>query len=448
MTLLLSYYGDDFTGSTDSLEALTLAGVRGALFFEPPDQALLAGRFRDLEAVGVAGVSRSWSPEEMEAGLRPAFQRLRELGAPITHYKICSTFDSSPQVGSVGRAIDIGQSVFGGAWVPLLVGAPALRRYTMFGNLFATVAGATYRLDRHPTMSRHPVTPMDEADLRLHLARQTNRPIALVDLLALAEPPEALDGRVDALIEQGAPVVLFDVLDQARLEAAGRQIWRGRGDAPLFVAGSSGVEYALTAHWRASGQLARERPSLRAGPVDRLLVVSGSASPDTDRQIAWAVGQGFGEIALDTVRLADPALAAGERARAVEQAAGLLAAGQNVVMHTSRGPHDPRLSATAAALRELGRGPRVLGEELGQMLRALVERSRLRRVIVAGGDSSGHAVRGLGILALEVVAPTAPGSPLCRAASAQPAFDGLEIALKGGQVGRDDYFESVMRGSV
>jgi uncharacterized protein YgbK (DUF1537 family) len=88
MTLLLSYYGDDFTGSTDSLEALTLAGVRGALFFEPPDQALLAGRFRDLEAVGVAGVSRSWSPEEMEAGLRPAFQRLRELGAPITHYKI------------------------------------------------------------------------------------------------------------------------------------------------------------------------------------------------------------------------------------------------------------------------------------------------------------------------------------------------------------------------
>jgi uncharacterized protein YgbK (DUF1537 family) len=98
----------------------------------------------------------------------------------------------------------------------------------MFGNLFATVAGATYRLDRHPTMSRHPVTPMDEADLRLHLARQTNRPIALVDLLALAEPPEALDGRVDALIEQGAPVVLFDVLDQARLEAAGRQIWRGQ----------------------------------------------------------------------------------------------------------------------------------------------------------------------------------------------------------------------------
>src|SRR5262245_39594009 len=157
MTLLLTFCGDDFTGSTDSLEALTLAGGRAALFFKPPERALLAERFAGLEAVGVAGVSRSWSPDEMEVGLRPVFEQLRALGAPLLHYKVCSTFDSSPQVGSIGRAIDIGQAVLGGAWVPLLVGAPALRRYTVFGNLFATVGGTTFRLDRHPTMSRHPI---------------------------------------------------------------------------------------------------------------------------------------------------------------------------------------------------------------------------------------------------------------------------------------------------
>ena len=67
----------------------------------------------------------------------------------------------------------------------MIVGAPRLKRYQMFGNLFAAVDGVGYRLDRHPTMSRHPVTPMDEADLRVHLAAQTARRIELVDMLQL-----------------------------------------------------------------------------------------------------------------------------------------------------------------------------------------------------------------------------------------------------------------------
>jgi uncharacterized protein YgbK (DUF1537 family) len=54
----------------------------------------------------------------------------------------------------------------------------------------------------------------------------------------------------------------------------------------------------------------------------------------------------------------------------------------------------------------------------------------------------------LGIFALEMVTPIAPGSPLCRAFASDRAFDGLEIALKGGQVGKEDYFERVRRGSA
>src|SRR5687768_10975897 len=97
--LLLSFLGDDFTGSTDSLEALTLGGIRTMLFLEPPSPAVLQERFGDLQAIGVAGVSRTWSPEQMEAQLRPLIERMRQLGAPLFHYKICSTFDSSPEIG-------------------------------------------------------------------------------------------------------------------------------------------------------------------------------------------------------------------------------------------------------------------------------------------------------------------------------------------------------------
>ena len=39
------------------------------------------------------------------------FEQLRSFGAPIVHYKTCSTFDSSPQIGSIGRAMEIGLRV-------------------------------------------------------------------------------------------------------------------------------------------------------------------------------------------------------------------------------------------------------------------------------------------------------------------------------------------------
>jgi uncharacterized protein YgbK (DUF1537 family) len=181
----LAYYGDDFTGSTDVLDVLVRAGIPTVLLLTEPTPELLA-RFPEARAVGVAGMSRAKSPDWMDAALPPLFARLRDLGAPFVHYKVCSTFDSAPHVGSIGRAIDCAAAVFRNRCVPLVVGAPALRRYTSFGNLFATAGEATYRIDRHPTMARHPVTPMDEADLRLHLAKQTRRKIGLVDILAVA----------------------------------------------------------------------------------------------------------------------------------------------------------------------------------------------------------------------------------------------------------------------
>jgi uncharacterized protein YgbK (DUF1537 family) len=184
--LKLSFYGDDFTGSTDALESLALAGLRTMLFTSVPTPVQLA-EHRDLDAFGVAGMTRAMGPQEMERELRPALVALRELGAPNVHYKVCSTFDSSPTVGSIGRVIDIAWEIFEPRFVPMLVGAPALGRYCIFGNLFARCGTESepYRLDRHPSMSRHPVTPMNEADLRVHLCKQTSKSIGLFDIVQL-----------------------------------------------------------------------------------------------------------------------------------------------------------------------------------------------------------------------------------------------------------------------
>jgi len=423
--LLLSYYGDDFTGSTDVMEALTLAGIPTALFLEPPAPDELR-RFEGLRAAGVAGTSRAMTPAQMDAALPPAFEALKRLGAPLVHYKVCSTFDSSPQIGSIGRAIEIGAKVFGGRFVPLLVGAPALRRYSVFGSLFATLGDETFRIDRHPVMRAHPVTPMDEGDLRIHLGRQTSRSIALMDLLQLSGTPSEVDRRFDTLLDGRPDIVLFDVLDDARLAEAGRLLWSAR---PPFAAGSSGIEYALTAHWRAAGELPPVRPSSPPGAAERLLAVSGSCSSITESQIAWALEHGFLGIRAD-----------GE-AETARRALDALDAGHNVVVYAARGPADPLIVDARA------NGERV-GTRLGRIARTVTGAARLRRVLVAGGDTSGYVARQLGIYALEMAAPIAPGSPLCRARSRDDAFDGLEIAMKGGQVGKIDYFGSVLRGAA
>ena len=221
--LLVSYYGDDFTGSTDVMESLTSSGIPTVLFLGVPQPDMLQ-RFADCRAVGIAGTSRSETPEWMQQNLAPALRWLQDLDAAICHYKVCSTFDSAPGIGSIGKAIEIGRACFAQPLVPVVVGAPQLRRYTAFGHLFAAYQGQVFRIDRHPVMSRHPVTPMDEADLAIHLGKQTRLAVSVADLTVLRAADA--DARIDECAGRGAGILLLDVDSPETQAAAGRQLRR------------------------------------------------------------------------------------------------------------------------------------------------------------------------------------------------------------------------------
>ena len=107
----IAFYGDDFTGSTDAMDLLARAGIPTVLFFSLPDREQLEA-FPEAQAFGVAGTTRSLGPREMEAALRPVFEFFREVAPRHVHYKVCSTFDSSPTTGSIGCAIDLGAGDF------------------------------------------------------------------------------------------------------------------------------------------------------------------------------------------------------------------------------------------------------------------------------------------------------------------------------------------------
>jgi len=448
--LLMAFYGDDFTGSTDAMECLEINGISTVLFLDLPTAEQLA-RFPEVRAIGIAGVSRTMSLAQMGQELVPKFTALRELGAPFIHYKVCSTFDSSPTVGSIGHAIDIGWDIFEPPMVPMMIGAPFLRRYMAFGNLFARVGDMTYRLDRHPTMSRHPITPMNESDLRLHLAEQTRKQIDLIDLWHLdSKSDEELDGYLKRLLSDGAQVVMFDTIHTGHMLKIGRIVWNQRGEKPVFLVGSSGFEYALGMYLRSIGVVDEPPPLVSPGAASQLLIMSGSCAPPTAEQIRFILDRGFRGIRLDAPALVDPATQRHARTQAIEGAFSLLAAGENVVMYSALGPDDPVIEQTAQRMVASGIDPTTVGDRLGSqqglILRDIVEQSDLRRICVCGGDTCGYTSKQLGIYALRMIIPVAPGAPLCRAYSGNSRFNGLEITLKGGQNGGEDYLARIYHG--
>ncbi len=456
--LLLAYYGDDFTGSTDALEFLSRAGVKTVLFIEPPTPQMLA-RYDDLQAIGVAGMTRAMPPAEMELTLQPAFEALKALGAPHVHYKVCSTFDSSPQIGSIGKAIDIGAGIFGALFIPLLVAAPALGRYCVFGNLFARMGigsrGEIFRLDRHPSMGSHPITPADESDLRLHLSRQTQKTTGLVDVLALTEGGQSAQDELMSQTGSGNRVILFDALTEDHLDTIGKLIDNYAAvDKPLFSVGSSGISMALGKYWAEQGFLQPKINWPDAGKAENMLVVSGSCSIVTAKQIAYAANHGFAEIGLDTPAIANSINLENTIAVYVTAIVELLDSGIPVIIHTSLGTDDPRFVKTYQTFAARGLAPNAIrtktaelfGTALGLIAVGVAGKTTLKRLIIAGGDTSGYVARAMGIEAVEMIAPISPGAPLCKAYAPGWPAHGLEVNFKGGQVGSEDYFETVLQG--
>jgi 3-oxoisoapionate kinase len=407
------------------LEQLAGNGVASVLFLSAPTAAQLA-RFSACQAIGFAGDARSRTPEWMSANLPAIFTRMRDLGPAIVQYKVCSTFDSAPHRGSIGRALEIGREVFATKTVPIGVAAPHLGRFVVFGNLFAAAGKQMFRIDRHPTMAHHPATPMDEADLRLHLARQTNLAIGLVDLRAFQSGNAREQFRLQA--DGGAAAVLLDGVDAVMLQETGQVIW-GLAEAsrPLFTVGSSGVTASLIAHWRSTGVIAAEPPSVTSTKADQILVISGSCSAVTAGQILWAKRQGLACLELDAEALARGG--PGAMSAATELALQLLRSGRDTVLYTALG--------TPTGLTH----DKELGLALGRLMLSLVQQTGVRRVVLCGGDTSSHAVQQLGLTALTFAGTLAPGAPLCRAhAEEKTGLDGLELVLKGGQIGPEDFF--------
>ncbi len=455
----LAYYGDDFTGSTDALESLTLAGLKTILFLDLPSEETLE-EYKDYDAIGLAGTTRAMPPDQMKEALVSAFELLKSLEPRHIHYKVCSTFDSSPKIGNIGTAIEAGWEVFGKEITPILAAAPHLGRYTAFGNHYAQVGTAgeseIFRLDRHPSMSQHPTTPALESDLRVHLSEQIDVPMGLVDLTDLEQNKDEITQKVKALKNSGDEIIFFDGMydhQMAKIGSVLELIANGKGR--LFSVGSSGIGKALGDHWQSEGLFSAPKKWEPIKEEEAILVLSGSCSPVTGNQIKWAVQHGFKEIALDPTVLNPDSQSLMISAYA-NQVSEMLSKGKSVIIHTCSGPDDPRVQQTKIYFHSIGLGNEEIrertasqyGRVLGAITNIALEKTPINRMVIAGGDTSGSVANELSIKAVEMIAPLYKGAPLCRAKANGSPIDGMEVNIKGGQVGDEAYFEILRKGDI
>lgn len=410
----LVFYGDDFTGATDALEFLVKFGVTAVLFLEVPDSVML-DKFPHIQAFGVAGATRAMPTAQLKKTIEEDFTRLKPFIRKFLHYKVCSTFDSSKEIGNIGAVIETARDLFPASTVPVLGGMPLVGRYCAFGNLFVRMGigtnGAIHRLDRHPSMKQHPVTPSYEADLCLLIEDQSLLSAKVIDLETMKRP----------LLEwplAESDVVVLDALEEIHLALFQQYLDQQYQGNPLFCLGSSGVEAGF-------GMIHGKKEGVDLTISNRshlpLLVVSGSQSPITKQQIQSAAEAGFYIISIDTHHLNDD-----PPETIIKSVIHVLSSGQDVLLHSG-----DRLVETVDSI--------ALGSWYGKLATAVCAQVPINKFVICGGDTSSFVARAMQILAVEVEHHFIAGAPICKVHSDLPHLNGLLINVKGGQVGGPNY---------
>ena len=431
MSLRLGCIADDFTGATDLANNLVRAGMRVVQLNGVPE-AGAPPVDPNVDAVVVALKSRTIAPAEAVAQSLAACRFLKAGGATQIYFKVCSTFDSTPR-GNIGPVLEALMDALDSRFTIATPAFPDNGRTVFKGHLFVGDV-----LLSESGMRNHPLTPMTDANLVRVLQAQlattggsgaAPRRVGLVDHRTVAASSAAIVERFRALEQAGISIAIADAVandDLLRLGAAVK-------DLPLVCAGS-GLAIGLPANFG----IAPSGESASLPPVAGFrAIVSGSCSEATNGQVAHFLRSGGAARQVDALALADGS------DDALVESIGAWARGQwavaperPVLVYSTASPQAVAAAQAKASGHDVGAR---LERILAAVARRLVENGA-RRLVVAGGETSGACVQALGVSRLRIGAQIDPGVPWCHAAPAL-ATEGLHLALKSGNFGGVDFFD-------
>jgi len=410
--MLLGVVADDLTGATDVALMLQRAGMSVVQVIGVPASA---SALPEADAVVVSLKSRTSPVAEAVAQSLASVRALRERGARQILFKYCSTFDST-DTGNIGPVAEALMDELGAESAIFCPAFPANARTIYLGHLF--VGG---RLLSESSMRDHPLTPMRDSDLVRVLGRQSRRGVGLVPLPVIEAGPEAIRAAIAKEAPEGRPFVVTDALVDKHLLSLGKAL----AGAPL-VTGGSGIAMGLPANFGIIPSEARQH-RLAAIP-GRWLVLSGSCSEATRRQVKHAIAAGMPSLQIEPKRLADGTQDASTAARwLAEQSADGAA-----LIYATAEPAAVRKAQEALGMAKAG----ALVEEAMAEIAAIAVKRGTTGLIVAGGETSGAVVQALGVRALAIGPEIDPGAPWTRVVDG-PA---IALALKSGNFGKDDFF--------
>ncbi|MBP2448125.1 3-oxo-tetronate kinase [Rhizobium leguminosarum] len=423
MAILLGSIADDYTGASDLANTLTKNGLRTVQTVGIPDPSLA---LPDVDAVVVSLKIRSVPTSDAVRSATSAEQWLRQRGAGHVLYKICSTFDST-DTGNIGPVTEALNHAAGEGGVVLVTPAfPETGRTVYLGHLF--VGGQP--LNESP-LKDHPLNPMHDANLVRVLTRQSRGAVGLIDLAAIEAGPGAVKARLDALRAAGVTAAIADAIFERDLETLGEIAL----ETPVST-GASGLGLGLARALVRSGRISSggATPADAIRPVGGLsAIVAGSCSKATLRQLDIA------ERSMPVLRLDPERLLAGpdEIAAALSWVGDRIAAG-------------PVAVAASAAPETVSRLQSLYGREASghaietatSIIAAELVARGVRRLVVAGGETSGAAVDRLAIPAFLIGPEIAPGVPVLRTVG--NAQGDMLLALKSGNFGGEDFFAAAL----
>jgi 3-dehydrotetronate 4-kinase len=412
---LLGCIADDFTGATDLAAMLVRNGMRSVQLIGVPAPA---DAVPDADAIVVALKSRTAPPGDAVRDSLAALEWLQRAGCRQFFFKYCSTFDSTER-GNIGPVADALIASLGCGFALACPAFPANNRSVYQGHLFV---GAT--LLNESGMEHHPLTPMTDANLVRVLSRQTDGTVGLVPFGTVEQGAAAIRDAMTRLKEQGRRYAIVDAVTDAHLHAIGEA-----AATHALLTGGSGVAIGLPENFRRAGVLpVLDDPASLPSVAGHAAVLAGSCSRATLFQIGTARAH-VPVLELDPLATPDAAELAQQ---AIAWMDGKLGA-TPVVIAASAPPEQ-----VAALQQRLGRDAAgaLVEHALAAIAEALVARG-VRRLVVAGGETSGAVVTRLGVRALRIGAQIDPGVPWTYATG---SGDALLLALKSGNFGAPDFF--------
>lgn len=413
--ILLGAIGDDFTGSTDLANTLVRQGMRTIQLIGVPESEIDAS---DVDAVVIALKSRNIPAEEaVDESLR-ALNWLKTAGCRQFFFKYCSTFDSTDagNIGPVARALLDG---LGSEFTIACPAFPETGRSVYKGHLFVGDL-----LLSESGMKNHPLTPMTDPDLVRVLGRQVNDTVGLVQYRTVKKGADEIRNAFDNLRGQGIRYAIVDAIDDAHLFSIGEAL----ADTPL-ITGGSGIAMGLPENFRKLGLL-DPQPDAAALPrvKGKEAVISGSCSEATQGQVA-VMRQTHPALKLDVEALAENEMRHVQDA--VAWALPFLEKGP-VLIYTTDTPDAVKTIQERIGRDKAGAIAESAHAEITQRLVA----AGVRRLIVAGGETSGAVVNALGIRGLRIGPQIDPGVPWTTSLEKDP----IALALKSGNFGSHDFF--------